>query len=53
MNTTALQMARRLFVIAGVPANTQRHNIRAWVRSVRLLGNNHILAIKITKKDES
>jgi hypothetical protein len=44
MNTTALQMARRLFVITGVPTSTQRHNIRSWVRSVRHLGNRWLIA---------
>jgi hypothetical protein len=44
MNITALQMARRLFIIDGVPANTQRHNMRSWVRSVRFLGDNWLIA---------
>jgi hypothetical protein len=50
MNTQALSMARRLFVIAGVPANTQRHNIRSWVRSVRYLGNKWLIANPMDKK---
>lgn len=38
MNTTRLTQARRLFVHELVPAHIQRHNMRAWVRSVRELG---------------
>jgi hypothetical protein len=44
MNTTALQMARRLFIVQGVPTSTQRHNIRSWVRSVRYLGDKWLIA---------
>jgi len=49
MNTTALQMARRLYVVQGVPTSTQRQNIRAWIKSVRFLGENHLLSKKIMK----
>jgi hypothetical protein len=44
MNTQALQMARRLFVVQGVPTSTQRHNMRSWVRSVRFLGHHWLIA---------
>ena len=44
MNTTALSMARRLFIVRGVPTSTQRHNIRSWVRSVRFLGDNWLIS---------
>lgn len=44
MNTQALQMARRLFVVQGVPTSTQRHNMRSWVRSVRFLGDHWLIA---------
>jgi len=44
MNTTALLMARRLFIVQGVPTHTQRHNMRSWVRSVRFLGDNWLIA---------
>jgi hypothetical protein len=44
MNTIALQMARRLFIIDGVPSHTQRHNIRSWVRSIRFLGKHWLIA---------
>jgi len=49
MNTQALSMARRLFQIADVPTNTQRHNIRSWVRSVRFLGDKWLIANPIQK----
>jgi hypothetical protein len=44
MNTEALSMARRLFQVDGVPSHTQRHNMRSWVRSVRFLGDNWLIA---------
>ena len=53
MNTIILKRARAIWCNDLTPVSTQRHNIRAWVRSMRLLGNKHILATKITKKDES
>lgn len=40
MNTSQLKLARKLWCVEGVPSHTQRHNIRAWVRSVRQLGGN-------------
>lgn len=49
MNTRLLSMARRSFCYAFVPRATQRHNIRAWARSVRYLGNKWLLATPITK----
>jgi hypothetical protein len=53
MDTTILKRAKELWCNDLTPVSTQRHNIRAWVRSMRLLGNKHLLAIKIIKKDES
>ena len=43
MNTARLRQARRLFNVPGVPAHTARHNARAWVRSVRHLGDKWVL----------
>lgn len=37
MNVIRLRQARRLFDLPGVPRRVVRHNILAWVRSVRLL----------------
>ncbi len=39
MNITRLKQARRLFCNSLAPRHVQRHNIRAWVRSVRALGD--------------
>ena len=50
MNTTALQMARRLFTVRGVPTSTQRHNMRSWVRSVRFLGDNWLISKPVERK---
>lgn len=50
MNTTALSMARRLFIVRGVPTSTQRHNMRSWVRSVRFLGANWLIAKPVDRK---
>ena len=38
MNTIRLTQARRLFCNDLAPRHTQRHNMRAWLRSVRYLG---------------
>lgn len=37
-----LSQARRLFMHPDVPASTARHNMRAWVRSIRMLGRNWV-----------
>ena len=44
MNIRFLVRARRLFVNDMTPTHTSRHNIRAWVASVRYLGNSWLLA---------
>ena len=44
MNTKLLRIARKHFVRDYIPVSTQRHNIRAWVRSLRLLGDKWLLA---------
>lgn len=38
MKTDRLKQARRLFSNPMAEPHTVRHNMRAWVRSVRLLG---------------
>lgn len=50
MNTQALKTVRRLFYVEGVPAHTQRHNCRAWVKSIRTLGSNWLLINKVERK---
>jgi hypothetical protein len=51
MNTTMLKHVRTLFVREFVPTSTARHNMRQWVKSVRMLGDKHLLAIKVAKKE--
>lgn len=49
MNTTHLRRVRRLFWHDGVPTSTSRHNARQWVKSIRHLGNNWLLAKKVER----
>lgn len=49
MNTTMLRLARKNFCHELAPLSTQRHNIRAWVRSLRILGDKWLLAHCINK----
>jgi hypothetical protein len=44
MNTTILKTARRIWCVGHADRDTQRANIRKWVRSLRQLGDNWILA---------
>lgn len=44
MKTTILARVRRHFNSDLVPASTNRHNARQWVRSVRMLGDKWLLA---------
>ena len=50
MNTKALKHVRTIFNSPDVPARVNRHNQRAWVRSVRYLGENWLLAKKVQRK---
>lgn len=50
MNTQALKTVRRLFNVDYIPKEQNRHNQRAWVRSVRLLGDKALLATKVERK---
>lgn len=47
MNTARLRQARRLFCHDLVPPKQARHNIRAWARSLRGLGNKWLLAAPV------
>jgi hypothetical protein len=49
MNTTRLKQARRLYVHQDVDMSTARHNIRQWVRSVRMLGDKWLLAVPVQR----
>lgn len=53
MNTRILKHVRTLFVHEMVPTSTARHNMRQWVRSVRRLGDKHLLANKVSKKEKA
>ena len=50
MNTQALKTVRRLFNVDYVPKAQNRHNQRAWVRSVRILGDRWVLYRHVEKK---
>jgi hypothetical protein len=50
MNTQALKTVRRLFNVDYVSKEQNRHNQRAWVRSVRFLGDRWLLSQKVEKK---
>lgn len=47
MNSSMLRIARKHFMREYIPRSTQRHNMRAWVRSLRLLGDKWLLAQKV------
>jgi len=49
MNTKLLTRVRQHFN-SGIP-RIDRHNRRAWVRSVRFLGDKWLLAKPVEKKD--
>jgi hypothetical protein len=51
MNTKMLKHVRNLFNTDGVPAHTNRHNQRQWVKSIRHLGDKWLLAKHVTRKD--
>lgn len=44
MKTKILRMARRLWNVPGCPRELNRANARKWVRSLRQLGDNWVLA---------
>jgi len=48
--TESLKTVRRLFNVDYIPAHQNRHNQRAWVRSVRLLGDKWLLSKQVEKK---
>jgi len=51
MNTRMLTKARELFNVGWAPAHTQRHNMRAWVKAVRILVPNWKLAKPLSKSE--
>lgn len=44
MNETKIEQARRLFLNPLASRKTAAHNIRAWRKSVRMLGSKWLLA---------
>lgn len=44
MNTTRLRQARRLFTNELAERSQIRHNIRAWVRCLRAMGDKWVYA---------
>ena len=50
MNTQVLKTVRRLFNVDYVPKAQNRHNQRAWVRSVRSLGDKWLLSKQVERK---
>ena len=50
MNITLLRRARLHFVHDMAPVRTQRHNMRQWAKSLRFLGDKHILAKQVGKR---
>ena len=52
MNTKMLKRVRSLFNAEGVPAHTNRHNQRQWVRSIRFLGDKWLLATPVQRKED-
>lgn len=53
MKTEMLKMARRLFNAPHVPREVNRANQRKWVRSVKQLGSNWLLAKQVGRCNES
>ena len=51
MNTRMLTRARKLFNVDYLPASTNRYNQRQWVRQIRMLGDNWLLAQYVERKE--
>jgi len=49
MNISMLKRVRQHFNSDFVPKSTNRHNQRAWVRSIRTLGHRWLLATTIPR----
>ncbi len=49
MNTVALKYVRNLFQTYQAPPQTIRSYQRQWIRSVRFLGDNWLLAKKVER----
>lgn len=52
MKTNLLARVRKTYNNPDVPRSTNRHNQRAWVRSVRFLGSRWLLAQPIKRASD-
>lgn len=50
VNTALLKRARLHFCHDMAPRHIQRHNVRAWARAVRLLGDKWLIAKPLERK---
>lgn len=50
METKRIRQAIRLWKTPDVPKHTQRHNQRAWLRMINLLGEKWLFAKPVTRK---
>lgn len=50
MNIQRIRQAIRLWKTPGVPRHVWRHNVRAWLRMIDLLGDKWLFAKPITRK---
>lgn len=46
------RQAIKLWTVAGVPKHINRHNQRAWIASILLLGDKWLLARKVERHDQ-
>lgn len=51
MNTRMLKRVRKLFNVDYMPASINRHNQRQWIRQIRMLGDNWLLAQYVERKE--
>jgi hypothetical protein len=51
MNTHYLKLVRKLFSNPMVPTSTNRHNRKAWVKSVKMLDDKWLLKVKVVRKE--
>lgn len=51
MNTKMLTKVRTMYGNREASRQTNRHNQRSWVRSVRHLGDKWLLAVPVDKKE--
>lgn len=49
MNTTMLKRARRHFCHPLAPRSVQRHNMRAWAKAIRMLGDKWLLHKNVSR----